>query len=88
MSAIKKTISIDEKVAKEASALNPNFSAIVETALIEYIHQHRLQKAIDSFGKWTEREDTSATIVSNLRKQDEREFTTHDDEKDSKSGHR
>jgi|HubBroStandDraft_4_1064222.scaffolds.fasta_scaffold678170_2 hypothetical protein len=91
MSAVKKTISIDENVAKEASALNTNFSAIVEAALIEYIHHHRLQKAMNSFGKWAEREDNSAAIVSSLRKQDERESTTRNDLKDEnnkKSGHR
>lgn len=91
MSAVKKTISIDESVAKEASALNANFSAVVEAALIEYIHQHRIQKAINSFGKWAEREDNSATIVSCLRKQDDREYITHNDSNDKeelKSGHR
>ncbi len=84
MSAVKKTISIDEHVAKEASALNTNFSAIVEAALIEYIHHHRLQKAMNSFGKWAEREDNSAAIVSSLRKQDDRKYSTRNDSKDKK----
>ena len=89
MSAIKKTISIDEKIAKEASLLNSNFSAIVETALTEYIRHQRIRKAVNSFGKWVERADTSVDIVSNLRKQDDREYVTHHDEKNEelKPGH-
>ncbi len=85
MSAVKKTISIDENVAKEASKLNANFSAIVETALIEYLHQQRIQKAINSFGKWAEREDSSANMVSNLRNQDDREYISRDSDNAKKS---
>lgn len=74
MAAIKKTISIDEHLASEASAIAPNFSAVVEAALIEYIQHHRVKKAIQSFGKWGERKESSAEIVSDLRRQDNREF--------------
>ena len=81
MSVVKKTISIDEAIAKEASALNSNFSAIVEAALIVYIHQHRVQKAVNSFGKWEQCEESSANLVSNLRKQDDREYVTRNDKK-------
>lgn len=89
MTAIKKTISIDEDVAKEASALNSNFSAIVEAALIEYIHQQRIQKAVNSFGKWAEREENSADFIAKLRSQDDREYVRRHDvknEKEIKSG--
>ncbi len=81
MSTVKKTISIDEKIAKEASLLNPNFSAVVEAALTEYVKHHRIQKAINSFGKWAERETTSADLVSNLRKHDDRAYVTDRDKK-------
>lgn len=70
---IKKTISINKEVAKEASALNANFSAVVEAALIEYLHRYRLQKAIQSFGKWGERKKGSVNIVHDLRQRDDRE---------------
>lgn len=76
MTAVKKTISIDENVAKEASIINSNFSAVVEAALIEYIHHYRFQKAVNSFGKWGEREENSADFISNLRSQDDREYVT------------
>lgn len=79
MSAIKKTVSIDENVAKEASAIAPNFSAVVEAALIEYIQHHRVQKAIQSFGKWSERKESSVNIVSDLRRQDDRDYVRRND---------
>lgn len=73
MSAIKKTVSINEEVVKEASTIAPNFSAVVEAALVAYIQHYRTQKAIQSFGKWKEREENSASIVQSLRREDERE---------------
>lgn len=76
MSAIKKTVSIDENIAKEASAINPNFSAVVEAALVEYLHHHRVQKALQSFGKWEERNDSSVDIVNDLRREDKRQQKT------------
>src|SRR5476651_2009958 len=72
MSAVKKTISIDEKIAEEASALNSNFSAVVEAALILYLHQYRVQKALESFGGWEERKESSVDIVNDLRREDDR----------------
>jgi len=89
MSAIKKTISIDEDVAKEAILLNSNFSAVVEAALIKYIHQHRIEKAIQSFGGWGHCEESSIDVVRNLRSTDDREYITRNDlkQKELKSGH-
>jgi post-segregation antitoxin (ccd killing protein) len=67
MTTVKKTISIDKHIAKEASAINSNFSAVVEAALKNYIHHHRAEKAIASFGKWSKRTRSSAEFVSDLR---------------------
>lgn len=80
MSAVKKTISIDEEVAKEAGTYSSNFSAVVETALIEYIQRQRAQKAIDSFGKWGDRgQKSSADLVKDLRSRDDREYVSRND---------
>ncbi len=67
MSAVKKTISISEEIAKEASEIAPNFSAVVETALVEYLHHHRLKKAMSSFGAWADRKESSVSMVNELR---------------------
>jgi hypothetical protein len=85
MSILKKTISIDENIAKEASAISSNFSAVVEAALIEYIQHYRAEKAIQSFGKWVEREESSAKLVAELRSQDDRDFAKRKDSKIKKT---
>lgn len=74
MSTVKKTISIDKSVAAEAGTFAKNFSSVVETALIEYIQHHRAKKAIQTFGKWSQRDESSVDIVNDLRRQDDREF--------------
>jgi hypothetical protein len=68
--AVKKTISINEKVAKEAYAISRNFSSIVEMALIFYLQHHHVKKAMQSFGKWEKRTESSVDIVDNLRYED------------------
>lgn len=73
MGAIKKTVSIDENIIREASEISTNFSAVVENALIEYIQHYRVKKALQSFGKWEERSGSSASIVEDLRREDNRE---------------
>ena len=79
MGAIKKTISIEENIAKEAGSISSNFSAVVEAALVEYIHHHRVKKALQSFGKWSSRDKNSADIVDDLRRTDEREDVARND---------
>lgn len=75
MSAVKKSIYITEDLLKEADAINSNFSAVVEEALIEYIHQYKVQKALNSFGHWAERTESSVDIVNHLRREDDRDFS-------------
>lgn len=72
MRSVKKTISISEEVANEASKINPNFSATVETALVEYLQHHRVLKAMESFGKWEVRKETSVDLVNELRREDDK----------------
>ena len=79
MVAVKKTISISENVLKDAAAIAPNFSAVVESALVEYIKHYRIKKAIDSFGKWSERGEASVDIVNSLRKEDDRDVVKRND---------
>ena len=69
MSAIKKTISIDENIANEASKINSNFSAIVEKALIEYMHHYRVQKAIQSFFNNSRTVSKSVKKINNDKKE-------------------
>ena len=79
MGAIKKTVSIDEDIATEALSIASNFSAIVEAALVEYIQHHRVKKALQSYGKWSGREESSAEMVNDLRRQDDRDYVLRND---------
>lgn len=74
MSAVKKTVSISEELVKEANTIAPNFSAVVEAALVEYLYRYRLQKAIGSFGKWQKRTGSSADLVNQLRQEGGRNY--------------
>ena len=79
MASVKKTVSIDRKIVEEANNIAPNFSAVVEAALVEYIQHHRTQKALQSYGKWEKRSESSVDIVNELRRKDNREFSTLND---------
>ncbi|OGT43465.1 MAG: hypothetical protein A3F42_08160 [Gammaproteobacteria bacterium RIFCSPHIGHO2_12_FULL_37_34] len=72
MRAVKKTVSIPEELVKEARLITSNFSAIVEVALVAYLHHYRVQKATESFGKWKERKNSSVDLVNKLRQEDKR----------------
>jgi hypothetical protein len=72
MSAVKKSISIAENLVKEANAINSNFSLVVEAALVQYIQQYKTKKALESFGGWEARDESSTDIVNNLRRNDNR----------------
>ena len=74
MSAIKKTVSISEELVKEANTIAANFSSVVETALVHYLHDYRVQRAIDSFGKWEKRAESSVDIVNQLREESGRNY--------------
>ncbi len=78
MAAVKKSIYISEELLKEADAISSNFSAVVEMALMDYIHQCKVQKARQSFGKWAVRTESSVDIVNTLRREDDRNFTDVD----------
>lgn len=79
MSAVKKTVSISEELVKEVGHIAPNFSEFVEAALVAYLHQYRLQKAVDSFGKWQKRENTSVDLVNQLRRENKRKYANRHD---------
>lgn len=70
MSTIKKTISIPSELAEEIIAINANFSATVEAALVTYLHQYRVKKALKSYGKWHVRKTASIDIVNDLRQEE------------------
>lgn len=67
MSLVKTSISIPEDVLAQAKEASDNFSSLVTQALKEYLRKKAVKKAIDSFGAWEEREESSVEIVNKIR---------------------
>jgi len=67
MSLVKTSITIPEDVLSEAKEASDNFSALVTQALKEHLRKRAVKKAIDSFGSWEEREESSVDIVNEIR---------------------
>lgn len=67
MSLIKTSITLPEDLLTQAKEASNNFSAIVTEALKEYLRKRAVEKAIDSFGAWEEREESSVEIVNKIR---------------------
>ncbi len=54
--------------------LSDNFSALVETALREYLRLRRVERAKKAFGSWTKDRET-LEIVEEIREDDSRRKT-------------
>lgn len=67
MSLVKTSITIPEDVFAQAKEVSDNFSSLVTEALREYLRKRAVKKAIDSFGSWEEREESSVEIVNKIR---------------------
>lgn len=66
--SVKTSINIPEELFNAAKELSDNFSSVVAEALTEYLRKKKVEKAAASFGKWGNREKSSAEIVKELRK--------------------
>ena len=67
MSLVKTSISIPEEVLSQAKEASDNLSALVTQALKDYLRKTAVKKAINSFGKWEEREEGSVEMVNKMR---------------------
>ena len=74
MHLTKTSITLPDDLLKEARSISKNFSALVTDALREYIRQRKVQKAMESFGSWEKREESSTEIVNELRKVEGRDY--------------
>jgi metal-responsive CopG/Arc/MetJ family transcriptional regulator len=70
----KTSITLPDDLLKEARSISKNFSSLVTDALREYIRQRKVQKAMESFGSWEKREESSTEIVNELRKEEGRDY--------------
>lgn len=77
MGMVKTSITIPEDILEQSKELSDNFSSVVAEALREYLRRKRIEKAINSFGKWEMREGDSVCIVNNLRSDQGRAHADH-----------
>lgn len=67
MALVKTSISIPEDILKQAKDLSDNFSSLVTEALKDYLRKKTVEKALQSFGKWGNRDKDSRDIVNEMR---------------------
>ncbi len=73
MHLVKTSITLPDDLLQEARTMSRNVSGLVTEALREYIRQRKVQKAMESFGGWQEREGDSADLVNSLRTEEGRD---------------
>lgn len=74
MHLVKTSITLPDDLLQEAKAMSKNVSSFITEALREHIRQLKVQKAMESFGSWKDREETSVEIVNDLRKEGDRDY--------------
>jgi predicted CopG family antitoxin len=72
--SVKTTVNIPDDIFNEARKLSDNFSSVVTEALKEYLRRKKVEKAMSSFGKWSQRDKSSTDIVKEMRKEDKRRY--------------
>jgi len=74
MRLTKTSITLPDDLLQEARTVSKNVSALIAEALREYLHQRKVQKAMESFGAWKSRDGDSIDMVNSLRKEEERDY--------------
>lgn len=72
--SVKTSVNIPDDIFNEARKLSDNFSSVVSEALKEYLRRKKIEKAMSSFGKWSQRDKSSVEIVKEMRKEDKRRY--------------
>ena len=70
----KTSVTIPDDIFEEAKEFSDNFSALVTEAIKDYIRKKKVEKALKSFGQWSDRNKDSVTIVNDLRSEDKRAY--------------
>jgi post-segregation antitoxin (ccd killing protein) len=74
MHLVKTSITLPDDLLQEAKAMSKNVSSFITEALSEHIRQRKIQKAMETFGSWKEREGESLDIVNDMRKEGEQNY--------------
>ena len=74
MHLTKTSITLPDDLLREAKSISQNFSGLVAEALREYIQQRKVQKAMERFGSWKGRDESSVDMVNEMRKEEGRDY--------------
>jgi post-segregation antitoxin (ccd killing protein) len=74
MHLTKTSITLPDDLLQEARAISKNVSSLIADALREYLHQRKVQKALESFGSWKGRDGESIDAVNSLRQEEGRDY--------------
>jgi len=77
MKLTKISITLPDDLLWGAKAISSNFSGLVVEALREYIRQRKVKNAMESFGSWQGREESSVEMVNEMRKDEGRDYARH-----------
>lgn len=75
----KTSVTIPDDLFEEAKGLSHNFSSFVTEAIKDRIRKVKVGRALESFGKWEERDKDSAAIVKELRSEEGRDYANRSD---------
>lgn len=78
MHLVKTSISIPDDLLCEAKQLSRNVSALVTEALRDYLRRIKAEKALESFGSWEAREESSIDLVNRMRSEEGRDYAERD----------
>ena len=70
----KTSVTIPDDLLEEAKQLSDNFSALVTEAIKDYMRKKKVEKALNSFGKWSDRGKDSVDLVNEMRSEDGRTY--------------
>ena len=79
MPLTKTSITLPDDLLAEARAASKNLSALVAESLRKYLHQRKIQKAMESFGAWQGYDETGTDTVNRLRSEGGRDYAGRTD---------
>ncbi|KJR43546.1 protein of unknown function DUF217 [Candidatus Magnetoovum chiemensis] len=64
---VRTSITLPDDIYEELKQYSDNLSGLLTEILTEYLRKQKIEKAMQSFGKWEERDSASVDIVNSMR---------------------
>ncbi|MBF0537302.1 MAG: type II toxin-antitoxin system CcdA family antitoxin [Nitrospirae bacterium] len=65
---IRTSVTLPEELIEEVKQYSDNFSSFVAAALRQHLRKKKIERAMQSFGKWIDRGHESVEIINSMRK--------------------